>query len=306
MATTKVIKPGQSALRPGTKRKSFQILAPDFVSVEDLQALEKTDEYQGPSREEVEEELSKKRKEAEDELRTIQRASEEKAREIIEYAESGAFQRIKAANEDHKRILNAAKREAEEIVHRAKLEAESTIRNTEEKRSEIQKVAYNEGYEQGLQKAFDEGREEVTRVVGRLEKILGETINKRNEIIESSERQLSNIAIIIARKVVKAITESDQAVILRNISEALRKVKGRATVTIRVNINDLELTARHKDDFYRMLDNIENVNVLEDPNIEKGGCIIETDFGDIDARISTQLDEIETAIKNIQPIKDIG
>ncbi len=59
-----------------------------------------------------------------------------------------------------------------------------------------------------------------------------------------------------------------------------------------------------KDDFYRMLDNIENVNVLEDPNIEKGGCIIETDFGDIDARISAQLDEIETAIKNIQPIKD--
>ena len=76
-------------------------------------------------------------------------------------------------------------------------------------------------------------------------------------------------------------------------------------MTVRVNIADLEITSRHKDDFYRMLDNIENVSVLEDPNIEKGGCIIETDFGDVDARISSQLDEIETTIKNIQPIHDI-
>ncbi|MBL8992773.1 MAG: flagellar assembly protein FliH, partial [Spirochaetia bacterium] len=50
---------------------------------------------------------------------------------------------------------------------------------------------------------------------------------------------------------VKAITESDQAVILRNVSEALRKIKGRAQVTIRVNMSDMEITTRHKDDFYR-------------------------------------------------------
>ena len=52
-----------------------------------------------------------------------------------------------------------------------------------------------------------------------------------------------------------------------------------------------------------MLDKIEGVTVLEDPNVDVGGCMIETDFGDIDARINTQLNEIETAIKEVEPIK---
>jgi len=289
-----------------TKGK-FTIIPPDFLSIDDIKAQEDIgEEYKGPSIEEVEAEISRKRSDASEEVRSMRKKSEEESRRIIELAESGAFQRIKAANDDHKRITEAAQREAEEIVHKAQRQAEEIIKVAEDKKTEINKAAFSEGYEEGISKAFDHGKTEVASVIGRLEKILGETINKRNEIIESSEKQLSNIAIIIARKVVKAITESDQAVILRNVSESLRKVKGRAQVTIRVNISDLELTARHKDDFYRMLDNIENVNVLEDPNIEKGGCIIETDFGDIDARISAQLDEIETAIKNIQPIKDLS
>lgn len=287
-------------------KKYFTIEAPDFVSPEELKALDDENEYTGPSPEEVEQEIQQKRAEAEEQIRSMHKNAEERAQSIVEQAESGAFQRIKAANDEHRKIIEAAKREAEEIIHQAKVEAEKEAQSATEKRNEIKKEAYKEGHQEGLERAFQEGREELNSIKDRLEKILGETINKRNEIIESSEAQLCNIAIVVARKVVKAITESDQAVILRNISEALRKVKGRATVTIRVNVNDLDLTTRHKDDFYRMLDNIENVNVLEDPNIEKGGCIIETDFGDIDARIATQLDEIETAIKNIQPIKDIG
>ena len=65
----------------------------------------------------------------------------------------------------------------------------------------------------------------------------------------------------------------------------------------------MEVSARHKDEFYQMLDKIEGVTVLEDPNVDIGGCMIETDFGDIDARINTQLNEIETAIKEVEPIK---
>jgi flagellar assembly protein FliH len=36
--------------------------------------------------------------------------------------------------------------------------------------------------------------------------------------------------------------------------------------------------------------------------VESGGCIIETDFGEIDARISSQLAELENKIRDITPI----
>lgn len=291
-------------LTPKTNRP-FKIPAPAYKSLDEIRASQEVvgEADTGPSLAEVQEEIARLRRDFEEEQRALIRNTEGEARRIIERAEAGAFQRIKTANEEHRQTIEQAKREADEIIQKSKREAEGVVRGAEERKAQLDKEAYDAGFGQGMEKAFEEGKTELSRMLQRLEKILAETINKRNDIIESSEKQLVNIAILIARKVVKAITESDQAVILRNVSEALRKIKGRAQVTIRVNISDMELTTRHKDDFYRMLNNIENVNVLEDPNVEKGGCIIETDFGDVDARIAAQLDEIETAIKNIQPIK---
>ncbi|MFC1503877.1 flagellar assembly protein FliH [Spirochaetota bacterium] len=283
------------------KKEKIFIEPPTFKQLEEIEAVEEV--YDGPSIEEVEQEISEKKQRANEEALLMKREAEEEAKRIIDLAESGAFQRIKEGNQKHKEEIEKTRREAEEIVKKARDQAEHILKDVETKRAEINRQASEEGFQKGFDDSFEKGRDELERIKERLEKILGETINKRNEIIESSEKQLINIAIAMAKKVVKAITESDQAVILRNVTEALRKVKGRARVTIRVNINDLELTTRHKDDFYRMLDNIENVNVLEDPNIEQGGCIIETDFGDIDARVSTQLNEIETAIREIMPIK---
>ena len=54
------------------------------------------------------------------------------------------------------------------------------------------------------------------------------------------------------------------------------------------------------------MENIQNISIVEDSSIEKGGCIVETDFGAIDARISSQLSELEAQILNISPIKTVS
>jgi len=52
-----------------------------------------------------------------------------------------------------------------------------------------------------------------------------------------------------------------------------------------------------------MVENIKGITVMEDATIERGGCIIETDFGHIDAKISSQMHEIEEKIQDLVPIK---
>ena len=57
------------------------------------------------------------------------------------------------------------------------------------------------------------------------------------------------------------------------------------------------LDADFKDDSpEKTVESIKNITVAEDSSVEKGGCIIETDFGAIDARISSQLNELEQKI----------
>ncbi|MBI4979015.1 MAG: flagellar assembly protein FliH [Spirochaetes bacterium] len=286
--------------------KKVRIDPPRYKTKEEVESEQRaTETYQGPSIEDIENEIAKLRSDWENELRTMKRNASDEAERIVDNAKTQAFEIYKAKQNDGRTLIEQTKIEANGILASAKDEADTIKKEAETVRDTAQREGYQKGYEEGFNKAFEEGKIEIQRMISKLEKILGETINKRNEIIDNSETQLIEIAILIAKRVVKMITERDKGVVVRNIQEALRKVKGRAKVTIRVNIDDLEIAARHKDEFYQMLDKIEGVTVLEDPNVDVGGCIIETDFGDIDARISTQMNEIETAIKEIEPVKGL-
>ena len=129
---------------------------------------------------------------------------------------------------------------------------------------------------------------------------------KRQEILDNTEQQIVSLVILIVRKVVKIMSENQKSVIMSNVLQALKKVKGSGDVTLRVNLADVKLTTEHIKDFIRQVENIKNISVVEDSSVEKGGCIVETDFGAIDARISSQLNELETQILNISPIKTVG
>jgi flagellar assembly protein FliH len=124
--------------------------------------------------------------------------------------------------------------------------------------------------------------------------------------MEESETQVINLVLRIAQKVIKVISENQKNVVINNVVQALRKMKSRGDVIIRVNLDDLELTSEHINDFLKMVENVKSITVLEDSSVDRGGCIIETDFGQIDARISSQLHEIEERILELMPIRIKG
>ena len=265
--------------------------------------FEEQEEYHGPSIEEIEAEIAGLRAQWEEDLRDMRRKAADEAQRIIEDAKNQAFEIFKAKQNEVHIMSEQAKVDASRIIQDANAEKERIQNESESIKEAAYKEGYAKGYDEGFEKSSADGNNDLTKLNEKLKKILAETINKRNEIIDTAEAQLIEVAILIAKRVVKMLTEKDKGIVIRNIQEALRRIKGRTKITIRVNIDDLEISARHKDEFYQMLDKIEGVTVLEDPNVDVGGCMIETDFGDIDARINTQLNEIETAIKEVEPIK---
>jgi len=130
-------------------------------------------------------------------------------------------------------------------------------------------------------------------------------MQRREEILRETETQIVELVILMTRKVVKIISDNQKSVIMSNVLAALKKMKGRGDVTLRVNLEDVKLTTEHIDDFIKRVENIKGITVLEDSSVEKGGCIVETDFGAIDARISSQLNELEQRILEISPVKTL-
>ena len=77
----------------------------------------------------------------------------------------------------------------------------------------------------------------------------------------------------------------------------------RGSVTLRVNPEDLNVCLENKEHFIREVENLEGVHVVEDHIVQRGGCIVESDFGEIDARISSQLREVEDKILSVRPVR---
>lgn len=309
MATNKLVfKPQQIA----NVQESVELELPEryrrFQGVDDSDEYEVDaegnviEQYHGPTIEEIEEELNRYRKDTEEQIQQMLEDAHERARQIEAEGKTVAFNLLKEKKEEAKREEETARLNAEQIVERAKLEVERMVKEADLRVAEIEHEAYQKGYDAGREVGFKKGQAEVRRLIDRLGTIVGQAIDVREDIIAASEKQMVDMILMIARKVIKDEVVERKEVVLNNIREALRRIKDRDRVDIRVNFMDLELTTAHKDELIKMMESLRKVNIYEDSRIDRGGCIIETDVGSIDARISTQLKELEEAIRNAEPM----
>ncbi len=286
-------------------RKVF--IKPPQVEVEETpEEVESLEEFGGPTVEDMRREAVEFKANWEQERARLVQVARDEAEEIKKEAERAAFDEVKRKNNQAQKIRQEAEDEAKRIVEEAKKKAEELEAEIQQKVDKVEKEAFGKGYAEGRDEGFQEGRQEVERLVDTLQKIISAAIDKRNEIIQESETQVINLVLLISKKVIKVISENQKNVVINNVVQALRKLKSRGDVVIRVNLADVELTSEHINDFMKMVENVKSVTVLEDSSVDRGGCIIETDFGQIDARISSQLHEIEEKIIELAPIRSKG
>ncbi|WP_445435896.1 flagellar assembly protein FliH [Candidatus Borreliella tachyglossi] len=221
---------------------------------------------------------------------------------LIEGAREKAGQIIALANEQAEALQREAENKKETIERESNSEIERIVGEHEGRLKNELEIEVTRGRQEGYDAGFKKGGEDFDRVLGKLNSIISSLVSKRREIIESSRDQIMNLVMQIAVKVVKRIIDSHKGVIIENVNEALKKIKSKTNIVVRVNLDDMEIVSHQKNEFISKFDLIENLEVVEDVNIGKGGCVIETDFGEIDARISSQLDRIEERVKNFSSL----
>jgi len=277
---------------------------PHLSAVEDnVESIEAIEEYSGPTADELRREAELFKSNWEEEKEKMISSAKEEADNIVQDAQKAAFAEVKRQTDEAQVLKQKAQEEAERIIEDAKVKAteiEDEVRKSlENERREAKEQGKTEGKEDG----YAEGKAEVDRLIERTQTVLERAQDKRAEILSDTEKEIIYLVLLITRKVIKVISENQRDIIISNVVEALRKVKAKGNITIKVNLADLKLATEHKQDFIALMEGVKTINVVEDSSVDQGGCIIETDFGEIDARISSQLAEIENRILEISPIK---
>ena len=199
------------------------------------------EEYTGPTADDLrrEAEAFKERWVLEREGMIAQAKAE--AERIVKEAESAAFDEVRRKTNQAQKI----RQEAEESAAKAATEAERRVAELEataQARLEAaEREAAKKGREDGREAGYSEGKAEADRLVGRLHVILDRAMDKRAEILEQTETQVVELVLLVAKKVVKVISENQKSVVVQNISQALRKLKTKSDVIVRVNLADLQL-----------------------------------------------------------------
>ncbi|MDR2536087.1 MAG: flagellar assembly protein FliH [Treponema sp.] len=277
--------------------------ATEAAPLEIMEENGEIEEYQGPTAEELRQEAELFKVQWEAERETMMKSAKLEVERIIKEAEEAALQEVTRKTEEAEALKLEAQAEADKIIAEAHQKAQDMAVASQIAIENQRRKAAEEGEIAGREAGFQEGKVEVERLIQRTQVVLERAQDKRTEILVETEQRIIDLVILIARKVIKVISESQREVILANVQDALRKVKGHGEVIIKVHTADLRLATEHLKDFILLLESGANIQVQEDLSIDQGGCVIETDFGEIDARIATQLTELETKILEITPIK---
>jgi len=170
-----------------------------------------------------------------------------------------------------------------------------TQREAQRARSEAEQIR-EEAREEGRREAREEAASHIEEALA----TLNQAVTERKKIIGDAESEVLRLALKVAEQIIRSEVSLHRDVCLNIVSEAIGRVSDREQIIVRVNREDAEYLKRFKDRLAGMLDGVKSFSILEDANIEPGGCVIETNLGFIDARIATKLKSIEEAVNRVK------
>lgn len=183
-----------------------------------------------------------------------------------------------------------AKSKAEEIIRSAESKAKQIARDAESLKAKILEEARQQGRAEGLLEARQKIEEEHRISSQMLESLVAQLKTQESQLMQLLTPRLANLATELAHKIIHREIEKDSTVVTLQAEEAISRILKREKLIIRVNPDDEELMKKHKQALMKMFDGIDKIEVIGDPKIERGGCVVETNLIKVDAQPSSQLE----------------
>jgi len=157
---------------------------------------------------------------------------------------------------------------------------------------EAKKEAFEEGRDEGIKEAQELVQEEHKNLVTQFSNsvlTLEESTKEFSTSIEGIKEELINAAIDIAKEVVLVdISENSSLIASTLAQELIQQIQSSSEVTIKVNPEDKVVLEQS-------LGTLENVKIISDNAVNKGGVIILSDAGNIDGNIMKRFERVKNA-----------
>ena len=185
--------------------------------------------------------------------------------------ESSPLQQIEVVPREDLKLTEQA------AYERGKKDAEATLQG----QLEVMKTEYATEQQQKLADFFKNIQDDLGGQVPRM--------------LQSLEKHVINLAADIAMKIV-AGTPVDKSMVETVVKDALAKAEKDTDVVVLLNEADLELLSQADSELLQRTHGSSEVVFKASPEVSRGGCLLETRYGTVDARIETKADVLKKAV----------
>lgn len=179
---------------------------------------------------------------------------------------------------------------------RRDVEEKPDLAEMEKAFQERSEAAYKHGVEDGTAMGLEQGRQEIQGAMAQLKTVTDDLAAYRDHLTRDVDEIVVQLSLAIAKMLIHREVEQHPELVKKVVTEALKQVEDRRRVIVKVHPEDWQQIQGFEQEFHEAVNGIRDLEIKEDSLIRRGGCLIESDSGIVDARIETQVEEIASGV----------
>jgi flagellar assembly protein FliH len=171
-------------------------------------------------------------------------------------------------------------RAAEAVIEAARRESEA-----------LRSQAVQDGFVEGMRRGQEESAASLAPALGALRSAMDEVVAARDEIVDDAERRAVGLAVSIAEKIVAGALDAQPERVVDVVRGALRGLLDSDRIVVCVHPDDVELLRLAGQE-----QGGPQIEIYGERRVARGGALVRTTTGEIDARIETKLAAVQALV----------
>lgn len=180
----------------------------------------------------------------------------------------------------------------------AKLQKDSFEAKIEEQAliqlKQVEEKAYKEAYDLGLiegaENAFKEKQAVLTERVKHLDDFLVTLETLKQKILADHEAHIMKMIYAVASRIAMREIKTDPSSILPVVEQVIKDTQSDERLTVRISAEDAAFLESVKEKLGRTAESLRRVQLEVTEGIASGGCLLESNYGSIDATVEMRVE----------------
>lgn len=188
-----------------------------------------------------------------------------------------------------KSAFSITKEEEDLMEKRVEERVESLAQKT---REDAFKQGYADGVKDGHEAAFKKAEVETSKRLAQIDLLISAMEKAKLELFEANRQFLMDVVYRVSKMILLKELATDKEYLVRLTRELIEKTGLRDNLIVKIHPSDANAMDHLRAGLVKSFGNLTNLTIELTDQVEAGGCILETEWGAIDATLQTQLGQL--------------